>query len=357
MLFLALIFPGDAYNLLKSRFRPTLLLVFCVVVLLLQACGNTSHEYLVSGRVMGTSYSVKLVADSEIPVAQITDLEARIGEVLTRVDELMSTYKEESELSRFNRLPAGEEMTLSPETYAVIKRSLVIMADTDGYFDPGVSDLVNLWGFGPEGMVNKVPDQEQIAAALEIIGPGAVELVESTRSVLKVRDVRFDLSAIAKGYAVDRVAQLLGGQALKGFLVEVGGEIYASGQSQRDRPWILGIERPDVIGQRAFSTVMLSGQAMATSGDYRNYFEVDGRRYSHTIDPGTGYPIKNTLASVSVIADSCADADALATALMVMGLEKGYQHAVDNGLNAYFIYRTDNGFNERFTKGFEAFIH
>ncbi len=332
----------------------------CFIAMALAGCsGDKRVQKQFGGEVMGTTYSVKVVAMQSY-FDRNTEKETRlvkdVASVLELVDAQMSTYKNDSELSRFNRLEVGGAMSLSPDTISVLERSRQVYESTGGYFNPGVSALVNLWGFGPDKGRDTVPDDEAIQSALSLAEQFSYRLDASSGRVTKTRELKLDLSAIAKGYGVDLVAERLKKEKLLGFLVEVGGEIYASGMNSRGTPWVLGIEQPDTLSRKAFSTVSLSERAMATSGDYRNYFEKDGVRYSHMLDPKTGYPIRHKLASVSVIAENCADADALATALMAMGEEVGYQHALDNRLSAYFIYRSDNGFAVRYTPAFEPYL-
>lgn len=305
---------------------------------------------------MGTQYSVKLVADLPLKSDEEAMLGQKIHKVLQRVDGAMSTYKAESDISRFNRWAPNEKFVPDNMTLEVLAKSQLVHDLSMGAFDITVGPLVDLWGFGaPSEIKLELPDHQDIARALELTGMSALEI--SNEYILKRKDIQLDLSAIAKGYAVDKVAEYLRSVGFEHFLVEVGGEISTSGKSSRNTKWVLGVEEPDFAGRKAYTRVFLSGQSLATSGDYRNYYELQGEKYSHTLDPRTGSPVSHQLASVSVVADSCALADAWATALMVFGEQEGFELAVKQDVNAYFIYRDANGgFASRHTPGFDQYL-
>jgi thiamine biosynthesis lipoprotein len=263
----------------------------------------------------------------------------------------MSTYIESSEISRFNRALPDTPTSVSASTVAVFQASLHLQRFSEGHFDPTVMPLVRLWGFGPDER-SGAPDPEAIEAALAKVGIGAIELDVENGTLTKKSPVELDFSAIAKGYGVDAVAELLLQQGIKGFLVEIGGEVRVGGTKPDGSPWRVGIERPEMAGRSAQMVVDLKGLSIATSGDYRNYFEQDGVRYSHTLDPRTGYPVMSRLASVSVLAETCMQADGLATALMAMGERKAVEFAGSHGIDAYFMVREGEGFKELFTGRF-----
>ena len=340
-----------------SKFVISKVLVFCSICLFfLTSCStDLPNEYLIRGETMGTTYNVKLVSDNVRSPDEINDYQVVIERALSRIDALMSTYRNDSEVSILNNMPKGQSMSVSPQTYEVLSLARDISRFTDGFFDITVGPLVDLWGFGPNYKHDQVPSNTDIVIAKEKVDWRAIELTEG--KVYKNQDVSVDLSAIAKGYAVDQVALALKKLSLKNFLVEVGGEVTAFGLNKRNQPWVLGIEQPSITGRKLYAAVSLGNKSLATSGDYRNYFEKDGQRYSHTIDSKSGYPINHRLASVSVIADSCAESDSLATALMVMGEKKGYQFALSEGINAYFIYRENESFNTIHTPGFEPYLN
>ena len=332
------------------------LLLLCASVLLLACSSQADREAAqISGEIMGTRYAVTVV---QSPASQldIAALSRGIQEQLAHIDALMSTYKPDSEVSRLSALPASQSMRLHPDTYKVLALAQGVFQQSGGAFDPTVGPLVDLWGFGSAGEhLVSPPSDSEIRKAKALTGFHSL-LLEKDGKVGKEQFVRIDLSAIAKGYAVDAVAEYLRAQGIDNYLVEVGGEITTAGQSARLSKWVLGIEQPDFTGRRAYTTVQLSGEAMATSGDYRNYFEFEGQRYSHTIDPRSGTPAMHRLASVSVIHEACALADAWSTALMVLGEEQGLALAEKLGLKAYFIYREENRLEAVYTTHFEPYL-
>jgi FAD:protein FMN transferase len=299
---------------------------------------------------MGTTYSVKVIASAVNSV----ELKAKIDTELIRINDLMSTYQPDSELSRFNRSVVGEWFDISPDTMDVIRIAREINRLSEGSFDITVGPLVNLWGFGPDPASSELPSNEAIAAATARVGFGHLRLGDG--KLMKDVDTYVDLSAIAKGYGVDRVTALLDAGGFKNYLVEIGGELGARGLNERGGPWRIAIERPDVAERVPFVTITFSDRGMATSGDYRNYFEKDGIRYSHTIDPATGRPVTHTLASVTVIAPTAALADGLATAIDVMGPEKGLAMAEAHHIAAFAIIKSEGGFVERHTSAFASYF-
>ncbi|RDE25339.1 FAD:protein FMN transferase [Motiliproteus coralliicola] len=335
------------------RYRIAALLALAAV--LLTGCTDGDPRVAVhalSGQTMGTSYHIKVVASEELDKA---NLQQRIQAVLDRIEARMSTYREDSELSRFNRLQGQDWFDVSDETAAVVSLAQTISDQTQGAFDATVGPLVNLWGFGPDPRIHNAPDSALIDERMQQIGYQAVQVRQQPPSLSKQQSRSLDLSAIAKGYAVDQLAELLANE-FDGFMVEVGGELRLHGNKPGDKPWRIAIERPDVGSRKLQQVIEVGDNAIATSGDYRNYFEQDGVRFSHTIDPKTGRPIRHRLASVTVVDPSCARADAFATAMMVLGDEKGLALATELGLNVFFIVKSDEGFVEKHTPGFERFI-
>ena len=269
----------------------------------------------------------------------------------------MSTYIPDSEISRFNRFERISPFSVSQPMLHVVKESLRVSTLTKGALDITVAPLVRLWGFGADKQTATVADEKKIKALKKRIGYKKL-IVKTEPPTLSKRypELTIDLSAVAKGYAVDQVGLLLEKKGLTSYLVEIGGEIRTSGFKQDRTPWIVAIERP-IAGDRVIQQVLSMGNnSMATSGDYRNYFEKDGKRFSHLIDPGAGKPIEHRLASVSVVHKSCMTADAFATAFMITGVEKGYQLALQEGLAAYFLVRTSSGFEVKMTPAFKAYI-
>ena len=291
---------------------------------------------------MGTTYIVTVVA--RLSESELSRLRARVHEALDDVDTKMSTYSDQSEVSRFNRSMVTEWFPISSDTLRVFLHAQAVGRLSGGAFDVTVAPLVDAWGFGPAGRPAALPTDREIAELLADVGSAAFELDDETSSARKTRPgTRIDLSALAKGYGVDQVVDLLAGERVEGYLVEVGGEVRARGHNENGRPWRVGIERPADGPSSILRVVELEDMALATSGDYRNYFEHQGRRYSHTIDPRTGYPVDHGLASVSVVDELCVRADALATALEVLGPEDGFALATARGWAALLVTRGDDG--------------
>lgn len=286
------------------------------------------------GRTMGTSYTVKWIPT---PDENLKATRARIQERLDRINELMSTYDPESELSRFNASGETEWFEVDPETALVVRRALEIAELSGGAFDPTVGRLVRMWSFGSGERSFVPPTDEEIREALKTVGYRRVVVRDEPPAIRKDHSlVELDLSAIAKGYGSDEIARVLLDGGVEHLFVEIGGEVVTRGTRQ-GRPWRVGIERPDELARSLHSTIELDDAALATSGDYRNFFEADGVRYSHTIDPTTGRPVTHPLASVTVIADDCMTADALATALMVLGPEAGQALVEKHGFKTLFL--------------------
>jgi len=296
---------------------------------------------MVRGEVMGTTYTVKVVADArEEQTAEAKEALAQtVGEALSAVDAAMSTYKPDSELSRFNAAPADRDVQISAALAEVMALAFDVNARTEGAFDVTVGPLVERWGFGASGDLKSVPTSAEVEALRARTGHDHLRL-EGERLRKDADDVRVDLSAIAKGYGVDQAASALQAAGWEDFMVEVGGEIRVRGTTEAGRPWRLAIERPNATERSIYEVIELSEGALATSGDYRNFTVVDGVRYAHTIDPTTGRPVEHSLASVSVVAPTCAEADALATALSVLGPKRGLALAQREGLPALFLVGT-----------------
>jgi thiamine biosynthesis lipoprotein len=269
----------------------------------------------------------------------------------------MSTWRADSELSLFNqRSDQSEWIAVSNGLFEVLKKAEEISMMTEGAFDVTIGPVVNLWGFGPQARPEQIPSEESLAESLAATGFEKLELRASPPAVRATPSQYVDLSAIAKGYAVDAVARFLESEGIEAYLVEIGGEVRVSGRKPGGSTWRLAIEQPVSEGREVNRVVALESRAMATSGDYRNYYESDGRRYSHTIDPETGKPISHKLASVTVIADDCMTADGLATGLNVMGYERANELAVRENIPAYFIVRTDEGFETHQTPAFSSYV-
>jgi thiamine biosynthesis lipoprotein len=307
------------------------------------------------GPTMGSTYSVKVVTGpAGLPDA--ADLDRQIRADLERITVLMSTWDAESELSRFNRFTGSDPFQLSPETFEVFKWSKDIGAETGGALDVTVGPLVDAWGFGPSGRRSRFPTDAEIARLRQAVGMHLLELDEAAMTVRKKRpDVRCDFSALAPGYAVDRLATRLIDRGIGNFLVDVSSELRTQGLNAKGERWQVAIERPDESGQIGERIVRLADAAIATSGDYRNVFEIDGVQATHILNPRTGWPIGSHLASVTVMDRLSVRADAFATALMVLGLDEGLALAERLNLAALFLVREgDDGFVERTTTRFDT---
>jgi thiamine biosynthesis lipoprotein len=327
-------------------------LVVGVLALLASACGDPALRLVeLSGTTMGTIYNVKLVG---IPAElEKKTLHARIDEKLIAINAQMSTYDRESELSRFNKSRSTDWVETSTDLAAVIREAQHVSELTAGAFDVTVAPLVDLWGFGPDDRQDRIPSPREIAAMAARIGYTHVRARGSPPAIRKdLPNLHIDLSAIAKGYAVDQITELLESLGIANYLVEIGGELRGRGHNDTGSRWRIGIEQPEFGSRDVHTVITINDVGVATSGDYRNYFEKDGVRYSHTINPRTGRPITHTLASVTVIGYSTAEADALATGLMVLGPEEGYRLAEREGIAACFIVRTADGFIDRQTLAF-----
>jgi len=315
--------------------------------------------YLVfSGSTMGTTWSVKVASERFSPDEQ-RRVAATSQAALDRVDDLMSTWDPESEVSRFNALRSSEPFQVSKETAEVVAIAAEVSALSDGAFDITVRPLVNAWGFGAVDTPLEQPAPETLAAARARVGWQKLGLADA-RLHKSHPATEIDLSAIAKGFGVDQVAETLLSLGHRDFLVEVGGEVRASGRRLDGAVWRVAIEQPDSAVRAIHRVIELREVSMATSGDYRNYYEEDGVRLSHTIDPREGTPIRHSLASVTVLHSSAVWADAWATALNVLGPEAGYALAEREGLSAYFILRDaqggPGGFTSRATPSFAKLL-
>lgn len=292
---------------------------------------------------MGTTYNVKyVVREGEQPVENLQqELDAR----LVKINQLMSTYDPESELSRFNQNRFTEPYPVSAETQKVVAEALRLGELSHGVLDITVGPLVNLWGFGPNKRPEKVPSEAQIAEVREYVGLDKLAVTDT--GLRKTHPLVYvDLSTIAKGYGVDEVAAILEDHGIDDYLVEIGGEMRVKGQRGNGDAWLIAVEKP-VAGNRSVQKILSVGtNAVATSGDYRNYYEQDGVRYSHLIDPRTGKPIQHNLVAVTVVTPSSMTADALATALIVMGWDAAIALAEQENLAVLLIRHQDGEFEE-----------
>lgn len=293
---------------------------------------------------MGTTYSVKIVVDENSPNILQSDLKKRIDSVLIEVNRQMSTYIPTSEISIFNEMHNTEWFNISKDFAFVLQQSIEIGKLTNGNLDITIGPIVNIWGFGPDQRPKEIPSENEIIEKMSLVGFNNLEVSLNPSSVKKnIPKLKVDLSSTAKGFGVDKTFNLLEKLGYKNFMIEIGGEVRTAGLNQKNEKWKIGIAEADHSG-KVNKVIELSDFSMATSGDYWNYFEEDGIRYSHTINPETGRPITHKLASVTVFDSTCLKADGFATALFVMGEEKSYKFAVDMELAVYQIVKKDNGF-------------
>jgi FAD:protein FMN transferase len=323
------------------RIIPLIVLVFASVA--------RAEPATLRGTTMGTTYHIKLTA--VLQSVAIEKLHAEVEQALAEIDRQMSTYRTDSELSRFNRAEAGEWFPVSAATADVVAAAQSISEKTNGALDVTVGPLVRLWHFGPASKATngkprefKPPADALLDAARQQVGHQKLVVRTSPPALRKEIDgLDVDLSSVASGYAIDRLAQLVRDRGLQDFMIELGGEISAAGSRPDGRPWRVAIERP-IAGQREMqSSVSLTDAAIATAGDYQKFFEYEGRHYSHIIDPATGRPIEHGLASVTVVADTCLAADGWDTPLLVLGPQRGFECAEEHGIAALFISRDDDG--------------
>ncbi|MCZ6852361.1 MAG: FAD:protein FMN transferase [Gammaproteobacteria bacterium] len=323
------------------------LLVFVVVVTGVTGCEAPPEYDHYDGATMGTQYRITANCPTDTSAAVISEL--RI------VNSEMSTYIEDSSISEFNRAPVGTWFAVSPALVKVIQAAAKLSEASEGAFDVTVGPLVNLWGFGPNVERWSPPDHEAVEDTRAKVGYTRLLARLEPPGLIKTHELFVDLSAIAKGHGVDRVATVLNDAHCSDYLIDIGGEVRARGTNAAGEDWRIGIEVPDSNRLGSIQRVLsLSDEAVATSGDYRNFFENRGQRYSHTIDPRTGYPVTHDLASVSVLAQSAMWADGYATLLNVLGPAHGLELATDHDLAALFVVRTENGFEERYTPAMRA---
>ena len=338
-----------------STHRRTIILNAIVLLHALAACGDhRPTEYKLSGPTMGTRFSVVVVTASEF---EQPELQTQIHATLEDVDLHMSTYRPDSELAKFNHARSSEWIPVPPALCAAVDDALQLSAMTAGAFDITVGPLVNLWGFGPDASRVAPPSDASIDAARDKTGYEHLYTDCSRPAIRKDHaDLQVDLSGYAKGLAADDIASLLDQRGISNYLVEIGGDLRARGHNVSNAKWRIAIESPDRRGGSVEKIIHISDLSVATSGDYRNFFEFEGQRYSHTIDPQTGRPVTHNLASVTVLGERAAFADAMATALLVLGPDAGPAFAEREGIAAYFLLRDANGMSEQLSTQFKALV-
>ncbi|MFP6598696.1 MAG: FAD:protein FMN transferase [Candidatus Hydrogenedentota bacterium] len=305
---------------------------------------------VIQGETMGTTYTVKLLASLD------RGARAEIEIVLEKVNAGMSTYREDSELSRFNT-SGTNPFKLSTDVFQIMYDALQLSRETSGAFDITVGPIVNAYGFGPDIQI-ELPTEAELETLRPRVGYQHLSLDESVSTIQKdTPEVYCDLSAIAKGYGVDEVVRVLESKSVENYFVEIGGEVRCSGTNPDGVPWRIGIEKPLAKAREVHRIVSLSDRAMATSGTYRNYVEANGKQVSHTIDPRTGRPVSHSVLSLTVIHDSCEWADGYATALTVMGEKEGLAFAQNHNLAVLMLIKEENGtLREAISPAFESYL-
>lgn len=326
--------------------------IFLLASLLSASCA-VGQTIKVEGKTMGP-ISYRVLIDPLPEKLNQNETGQLIQAELDHVNELMSTYRPDSEVSRFNSSNVTDWFPVSNETAIVIKRALEISRQTQGAFDITVGPLVDLWSFGSKKENPTIPSADEVATTQESIGYQKLSVQLDPPTIKKaIPELQIDLSAIAKGFAVDQVANKLNAMGVKNYMIQVGGEVRTQGKKSDGSAWEIGVEKPVKVSQSDLQFRMdLTNQSMATSGDYRNFYVVDGQSYSHTIDPVTAAPVTHNLASVSVIAEDCMSADAYATAALVKGSEDARTMLDSLGLQYNLIERNENGFSTSFSSQF-----
>lgn len=309
------------------------------------------------GSTMGTTYLIKVVndknEDSQVVTAAIS---TGIDNVLKTVNRQMSSWLPDSEISRFNHFGSTDWFEVSPDTATVVAEAVRIGGVTGGALDVTLSPLIDLWGFGPKNTHNRIPSDEEINSVLVGIGYQKLSVRQAPPAIKKENSgIQVQLAAVAKGFGVDKVADYLDSEGFSHYLVEIGGEVRARGKKPENKSWHIAVSTPDDSGSYQ-KVLVIENVSVATSGDYHNYFEKDGVRFAHILDPTTGRPITHNLASITVVHNSCMTADALATGLYVLGPEKSYELALKENIPVFMIIRESGKFVEKYTPTFSKML-
>jgi thiamine biosynthesis lipoprotein len=331
-------YRGNFLLFFRRSIAITIALFICAVI---SGCGSVEKE--IRGETMGTIYSIKIMTGRFDRTGHLPDL---VTARLQEINVSMSTFIEDSEISTFNDSTENVPFTPSSDFLEVMRVAMDIHKRSEGAWDGSLDPLVTLWGFGRDGQKEKPPSQEEIEDSLALVDFSRISISSDGKFLKNDPRLTIDLASIAKGYGVDAIAALLKDEGYEDFLVEVGGEIFASGKKDKNNSWRVGINTPSSsagFGQ-VYKILSVAGKGLATSGDYRNFFVSEGRMYSHILDPRTGYPVTNGVVSASVVADTCTLADGLATALMVMGPDAGIELVEQlTNVEALIIVRNQDG--------------
>ena len=334
-----------------GKYLQTAFLIF--FLLFFAGCGF-KKEVALSGKTMGTTYNIKVVTRF---FENTKGLKDKVEMRLEQINKSMSTYSKDSEISLFNAFDRiGEKFYISDDFFNVMKVDKDIYKLTGGAWDGTIKPIVNLCGFGNSKYEKRIPEKSEIKALLPEIGFNYIEISSNRYLVKRKAAISLDLASIAKGYAVDQIAALIRTNGIKNFLVEIGGEVFAAGLRNDGKKWRVGINSPkkDAPFDKIYKVISLYDKGFATSGDYRIFFEFKGKRFSHIIDPRNGHPIDNGVVSVSIVADTCTFADGLATAVMILGVEKGIKlvNSLDHTECLIVVQKDDGTLIDHFSKGF-----
>lgn len=329
------------------------LLLCAVTSIALIACEEKSLYTDIKGPTMGTKFRISFQSNG----VDIKQLQQEVIDELKDINLLMSTYIPDSEINRFNRLKDDSCFAFSDKTWDVLQASKTIYQQSAGAFDITTGPLISRWGFSAEEYQQKVPRKEEVARLMNLVGTDKLTYNANEQCIRKkIPQITINLSAIAKGYAVDQLAKIIESHDIENYLVDIGGEVKSKGLNPKRKTWTVAVENPKSLGKKGAIVIALKDTSIATSGDYRNYFEVMGKRFSHTINPQTGYPINHQLTSVSVIHPSNMYADAYATAITVLGGQKGAEFAKEYGLAIYTIERDGQSQAVKVSDEFKKYI-
>ncbi len=322
-----------------------------IVVLagVLSGCGNGNSLEILGGPTMGSTWSIKYIRHAGLPAPAV--VRAEVETILADVDRQLSTYRSDSDIERFNQLPANACRKMPSSVLELVRVGEQLSSQSDGSFDLTVEPLLNLWGFGPQAREEKVPTEQALAEVRRRVGHRHLRIEGD--DLCKDAAVEVDFNSIAAGYAVDKIAVKLEAMGIHNYLAEATGELKAAGRKLDGSPWRIALEEPRDDQQVAERIVAIDGYGLSTSGDYRNYFVQGGQRFSHTFDARTGAPISNALASVTVIHPSALMADGLSTLLLILGPERGWDYAEKHDIGAFFVIRADTGFVTRTSHAFD----
>ncbi|MHC8393943.1 FAD:protein FMN transferase [Pseudomonas sp. LB3P93] len=316
---------------------------------ILSGCGNGDSQERFDGPTMGSRYSIQYVRHSSTPGPKA--VQAEVENILAEVDRQFSTYRSDSDIEHFNDLPANRCQKMPAPILKLVRVGERLSEQSEGSFDLTVEPLLNLWGFGPQARNEKVPSAQALAEVRQRVGYQHLRI--DGDQLCKDAAVEVDFNSIAAGYAVDTIAAKLEAMGIHNYLAEATGELKAAGKKLDGSPWRVALEEPRDDQQVAERIIAVDGYGVSTSGDYRNYFQQDGKRYSHTFDARTGAPVSHTLASVTVINPSALMADGLSTLLLILGPERGWDYAEKHDIGAFFVIRADTGFVTRTNQAFE----